>query len=72
MKNITFSAEDVLIARAREKARKEQKTLNALFREWLRRYIDLEKSQVDFEAFMNHASYASAGGTFSRDEMNAR
>jgi hypothetical protein len=34
-KNVTLSAEESLIERARDKARKQRTTLNALFREWL-------------------------------------
>ena len=35
MKNITLSADEDLIERARQIARAQHKTLNAAFREWL-------------------------------------
>ncbi len=39
MKNITLSADDSLIARARQTARAQHKTLNQAFREWLEEYV---------------------------------
>ncbi len=38
VKNITLSAEEDLIERARLRAAKQKTTLNAAFRDWLRRY----------------------------------
>ena len=38
MKNVTFSADEDLIERAREVAKAEHKTLNVAFREWLAGY----------------------------------
>jgi hypothetical protein len=38
VKNITFSADEELIERAREVAKAEHKTLNVAFREWLAGY----------------------------------
>jgi hypothetical protein len=38
VKNITFSADEDLIERAREVAKAEHKTLNLAFREWLAGY----------------------------------
>lgn len=72
-KNITLSAEEELIKKARKKAQREHTTLNAEFREWLKRYIGADKHLVNFESFMESLSYAdSGGGSFSRDEMNER
>jgi hypothetical protein len=34
LKNITLSADDILIEEARQKAQKQKKNLNILFREW--------------------------------------
>ena len=72
LKNITLSAEDLIIKKAREKARKEQKTLNELFREWMKSYISGSNPVGDFEEFMKHVDYANAGRKFSREEMNER
>ena len=41
MKNITFTAEEQLIAKAREKAKMDRKSLNVAFREWLTRYVEV-------------------------------
>lgn len=39
-KSITLSADDMLIKRAREKARRENTSLNQLFRNWLKKYVN--------------------------------
>lgn len=70
--NITLSAEDVLIRKAREKAAREKKSLNAVFREWLARYVGKENSTNLYGDLMNKLSYARPGRKFSRDEMNER
>ena len=50
MKNITLSAEEDLLENAREVARKQKSTVNALFREWLK---DLVKQQDREEKLRN-------------------
>jgi hypothetical protein len=72
LKNITLSAEDLLIKKARAKARHEQKTLNELFREWLGKYITNSNVERDFDEFMKQVQYANAGKKFTREELNAR
>jgi hypothetical protein len=72
LKNVTLSAEDVLIKKVREKAKKEQRTLNELFREWMRRYINKSDPIKGYNEFMEHIDYANAGRKFSREEMNER
>ena len=42
MKNITLSADEKLIQTARERARAEHTTLNELFRNWLKDYVQCE------------------------------
>ena len=71
-KNVTLSAEDLLIKRVREKAKKEQRTLNELFREWMKRYINRSDPVKDYDEFMEYVEYANAGRKFSREEMNER
>ncbi len=71
-KNITFSADDEIIRKAREKAYKERTTLNSEFREWLKRYVGVDSRSVNFDSLMESLSYADSGGPFSRDEMNER
>jgi hypothetical protein len=71
-KNITLSAEDDLIRKAREKAIREKKSLNTVFREWLARYVRQDASAERYEELMKKLSYARSGGKFSREEMNER
>lgn len=72
MKNVTVSADERLIEKAREKARKERTSLNALFREWLASYIGLRRPGVDYGELMDRLSYVRPGKTFTRDELNER
>jgi hypothetical protein len=71
-KNITFSAEDTVIRRARDRARRRHTTLNEEFRLWLERYASREDKAAEYEALMARCSYADAGRSFSRDELNER
>lgn len=72
MKNITLSAEGAIIESARKRAHEENKTLNALFREWLNRYVGQHVSRRDYDQLMKKIGYARGGQKFSRDEMNER
>lgn len=71
MKNITLSADDVIIENARKKALKNNTTLNALFREWLISYTNNAKSANELDNFLNQLNVKS-GRSFSRDELNER
>ncbi len=72
LRNITLSAESTLIRKAREKASRENATLNSIFRHWLRRYVNADKKIADFDSLMEALQYAHPGKTFRRDEMNER
>ena len=72
LKNVTLSTEDWLIVRAREKAVREKTTLNALFRQWLARYVGQDRAAGDYHALMERLSYVQVGRSFSRDELNER
>ena len=72
MKNITLSADEDLIERARLIARGQRRTLNAAFREWLAQFAESEGDAQGFESLMKHLQHVNAGGHFSRDEMNER
>ncbi|MEP0005775.1 MAG: hypothetical protein ABJ387_13085 [Balneola sp.] len=72
MKNITFSADEKLIEKARLKAAKEKTTLNQQFRDWLKRYASENDYRKEFEQLMEDLSYVNSGGKFTRDEMNER
>ncbi len=72
LKNITLSAEERLIQKARQQAVTDNTTLNALFRKWLARYSGKSASPNEYDEIMDQLSYVKSDGPFSRDEMNAR
>ena len=73
MKNITFSADEKLILKAREKAKKENTTLNQRFREWLKNYSLSNTTDIENELNENFEQMSfPIGSSFSRDEMNER
>lgn len=72
MKNITLSAEEKLIEKARQKASREHTTLNAEFRTWLERYVEQDSALLDYETLMSELAYVKPGRKFKRDEMNER
>jgi len=74
MKNITLSADEHLIAAARQRANAEHTTLNEQFRLWLKGYVRC-KQQADaaMETIKALQGRLSTGGRkFTRDEMNER
>ncbi len=72
LKNITLSAEEALIERARRRAEAESTTLNAEFRRWLAKYGEGPQKMADFRALMAHLDYAQPGKKFSREALNER
>jgi hypothetical protein len=72
LKNITFSAEEDLIRRARERASNESTTLNDEFRRWLEKYVERPATAQAFMELMECFEYVQPGRSFSRDEMNER
>ena len=72
LRNITLSADDILIQKAREKAKKEHITLNELFRKWLKKYVNTENPEIYYAEIMNKLDYVHSGKKFTRDELNAR
>ena len=74
LRNITLSADEQLIARAREKAGAAQTTLNVEFRKWLAEYASQQDDAAvaRFRQVMKQLDQVDAGRTFTRDEMNER
>ena len=72
LKNITLSAEEALIERARQRAEVENTTLNAEFRRWLAQYAERPRNTADFRALMARLDYAHSGRSFTREELNER
>ena len=70
MKNITFTAEASLITKARERATREHRNLNVVFREWLSHYA--LGQTVGYDSVMESLSRVRAPGAFTRTELNER
>lgn len=71
-KNITFSADEFLIKKARYQAGQEHRSLNIVFREWLKQYVRQKDYSSNYRNLMSKLKYARAGRKFSRDELNER
>lgn len=71
-KNITLSAEGHLIKKARELAQSKNKSLNVLFREWLKNLTSPKDKVHSFRALVKRLDYVTPGRSFSRDERNER
>ena len=72
LKNITLSADEQLIKKAREKAQREHTTLNNNFRRWLQQYVISETHHFSYDDLMDSFNYANSGKKFTRDELNER
>ncbi len=71
-RNITLSADEALIRRARARARQQQTSLNAAFRQWLESYAAQQGARESYESLMARLDKVEAGRRFSRREMNER
>ena len=72
VRNITLSADGVLINQARKKAEQENSSLNQLFRGWISKYVNSTNVGENYESIMNTLSSVNSGRKFTRDEMNER
>ena len=73
MKNITFAADEDLIAAAREQAEAEGSTLNEQFRLWLAQYTAKRRAALAMETVQRVSRRVDLGGRkFTRDELNER
>lgn len=72
MKNLTLSADEDLIEKARAIARAQKTTLNAAFREWLTQFASSEGDAHGFDALMKDLHNVDAGGHYTRDQLNER
>ena len=71
-KNITLTADEDLIKRARMRAIEQKTSLNVVFRQWLKRYASTAAPEEDYRRLMKQLKAVDSGGTFTRDEMNSR
>ena len=70
-----MSADEGLIERASERARREEKSLNEAFQQWLEQYAGRPgpiMTPEQYEAFMKQFAHIRPGGPYTRDEMNER
>jgi hypothetical protein len=72
LKNITLSADEDLIERARLVARGQRRTLNEAFCEWLAQFTQSAGDSQGFDALMKRLQYVDARRHFSRNELNVR
>ena len=72
VKNITLSAEEALIRKARERAARQKTSLNVAFRQWLERYTGCDGAAGGYEELMRRLRHVRAGGPYGRDEMHER
>jgi hypothetical protein len=72
MRNVTLSAEDELIDRARLVAMQRHTTLNQAFRDWLAQFTASAGDLSRFDELMSRITPMKAGRHFTRDEMNER
>jgi hypothetical protein len=73
MKNITLSADEDLIERARHTAQAQHKTLNSAFREWLEDFVAKSGSLAEYDQLMERLRRrVRSSGPYTRDEMNER
>jgi hypothetical protein len=73
--NVTLSIEDEVVRRAREVARRQNKSLNQMIREYLGSVTAAESSRSavdDLFALIDAGGGDSAGRTWSRDEVHER
>jgi hypothetical protein len=73
MKNITLSADEDLIERARQIARGQKRTLNEAFREWLIQFTRQAGSSAEANALIDRLRLSvRSSGPYTREEMNER
>jgi hypothetical protein len=72
VRNVTLSADEGLIEKARLIARSQRRTLNVAFREWLEQFTASDGDLESYDALMKRLSHVKADRHFTRDEMNER
>jgi hypothetical protein len=73
MKNITLSADERVIEEARQRAHRENTTLNEQFRRWLDEYVGKDdRAERAIQAIEAIRKNFQTSGPYSRDELNER
>jgi predicted transcriptional regulator len=73
MRDITLSADEDLLERARRRAESEHRTLNNLFRQRLARYVDEPRVTTEsIRQAVAAAAHFRVGHSLTREERNER
>ena len=72
LKNITFSVEEEVIAKARDAAKAREKTLNEMAREWMAEIGKQNERRAHIEKFFKAFEGVDLGPKMTREEMNER
>lgn len=74
LKNITLSADEELIAIARQRAKSLDLSLNDAFRDWLIQFTKPASTKDEYEALMSSMKGALSGESkrFNREKANER
>ncbi|MEA3240391.1 MAG: hypothetical protein U9P37_02260 [Pseudomonadota bacterium] len=72
IRNITLSADEILLKQARQKAEQEKTSINKLFREWIFKYANRDNISCNYESLMESLATVNSGKKFTREEMNER
>ena len=72
VKNVTLSADEGLIEKARACALEQKSTLNALFRLWLSDLVKQREAEERLKELDLRLGYVRSGGKFTREQMNER
>lgn len=72
VRNVTFSADEQTIQLARERAARENRSLNDVVRQWLREYAQPEERVRRFHEIMEDLKDLKLSPPYTREEMNRR
>ena len=70
--NITFSVDENLIIKAREKASAENSSLNVVFRKWLKQYTEREQISDKYDQVMESLKQTRTAMRYSRPLLAGR
>lgn len=71
MKNVTFSVDEQVLAKARKRAVNKGTTLNEEVRTWMKQYA-VPITSERFREIMKQVSYVKTDRKYTREEMNER
>lgn len=72
IRNVTFSVDEKIIRLAREKAMKNNVSLNEVFRQWISQYARETSLGTELDDFLEKAHYKKSADKLTREELNER